>query len=161
MRLDGSPPNVATRLLTNASRSPGATYTCVVAYCGPTAMAVWSAGWPLPADDARGCNNAIDSAIAQASRSARSPDPRAATWSDTFQRFGIDVFYAKQCVGSLNVQSLIGIAVNDLPTSGTWTLFSAMLRQPRGPNSERAFSRNKYVDSAAFAGYCDEAEEFS
>jgi len=57
--LDGWPPNVATRLLTNASRSPGATYTCVESYCGPTATfgvaaALWAAaaavsdGWKTP-----------------------------------------------------------------------------------------------------------------
>src|SRR5271156_6030228 len=36
-RLDGWPPNVATKLLMNASKSPGATYTCVESYCAPTA----------------------------------------------------------------------------------------------------------------------------
>src|SRR5271169_5373685 len=35
--LDGWPPNVAAKLLTNASKSPGATYTCVESYCAPTA----------------------------------------------------------------------------------------------------------------------------
>ena len=32
------PPNVATKLVTNSCRSPGATYTCVESYCGPTAI---------------------------------------------------------------------------------------------------------------------------
>src|SRR3569623_1142849 len=42
-RGDALPPNVAIKLLTNASRSADATYTCVVSYCGPTDTSGWRA----------------------------------------------------------------------------------------------------------------------
>src|ERR1700752_1978517 len=38
------PPNVATKLSVKRSKSSGATYTCVVSYCGPTASVGVAAG---------------------------------------------------------------------------------------------------------------------
>src|SRR4029077_199911 len=41
------PPNVAIRLATKRSKSCGATYTCVVSYCGPTATPAVLTIWRL------------------------------------------------------------------------------------------------------------------
>jgi hypothetical protein len=53
------PPNVATKLVTSASLSPAATYTCVVSYCAPTAMTAEAAAVLLCAIAASGTASSV------------------------------------------------------------------------------------------------------